>query len=148
MLLGLLFLSWPSTGNVETQWFAVPHLLPQPLAALARTHFSRNGYFPVHARKSTEPSRERVQRYTSRRLLWCRRLDAVVNTRSIATCCSVTDKPESQFLRIGYPLSESMAPDGNGRRRSSRGNEANENHLIVLVPAQPRKGESKPSFAQ
>jgi len=52
-------------------------------------------------------------------------------------------------LRIGYPLSESVAPPGTAwGAEGLRGNVANENNLIVLAPAQARKGQSGRVFAQ
>jgi len=54
-----------------------------------------------------------------------------------------------QILRIGYPLSESVAPPGTAwDAEGPRGNEANENKSMVLVPAQARKGQSGSLFAQ
>jgi hypothetical protein len=53
------------------------------------------------------------------------------------------EKPN--FLRIGYPLSESVAPPGTAwGAEGQRGNEANENDLIVLALAKARKGQSSP----
>jgi hypothetical protein len=52
-------------------------------------------------------------------------------------------------LRIGYPLSESVAPPGTAwGAEGLRGNVANENNLMVLAPAQARKGQSGSLFAQ
>ena len=46
-------------------------------------------------------------------------------------------------MRIGYPLSESVAPPGTAwGAEGLRGNEANENNLMVLAPAPTRKGQS------
>ena len=57
------------------------------------------------------------------------------------------EKPN--FLRIGYPLSESVAPPGTAwGAEGLRGNEANENKLMVLAPARARKGQSGRTFAQ
>jgi hypothetical protein len=52
-------------------------------------------------------------------------------------------------MRIGYPLSESVAPPGTAwGAEGQRGNEATENNLMVLAPAQARKGQSYRGFAQ
>jgi len=52
-------------------------------------------------------------------------------------------------LRIGYPLSESVAPPGTAwGAEGLRGNEANENNLMVLAPVRARKGQSGSIFAQ
>jgi len=48
-----------------------------------------------------------------------------------------------------YPLSESVAPPGTAwDAEGLRGNVANENKLMVLVPARSRKGQSRRPFAQ
>src|SRR5580692_3063178 len=53
------------------------------------------------------------------------------------------------MIRIGYPLSESVAPPGTAwGAEGLRGNEANENKAMVLVPAPARKGQSGSLFAQ
>ncbi len=53
------------------------------------------------------------------------------------------------MMRIGYPLSESVAPPGTAwDAEGLRGNEANENNLMVLAPAWARKGQSGCRFAQ
>jgi hypothetical protein len=45
------------------------------------------------------------------------------------------------MLRIGDPLSEFIAPPGTAwGAEGQRGNEANENKLMVLAPARARKG--------
>jgi hypothetical protein len=55
----------------------------------------------------------------------------------------------SKMLRIGYPLSESVAPPGTAwDAEGPRGNEANENKLMVLARALPRKSQSNDLFAQ
>jgi hypothetical protein len=52
-------------------------------------------------------------------------------------------------MRIGYPLSESVAPPGTAwGAEGPRGNEANENNLMVLALAKTRKGQSTSRFAQ
>jgi hypothetical protein len=52
-------------------------------------------------------------------------------------------------MRIGYPLSESVAPPGTAwGAEGQRGNEANENNLMVLALARARKGQSTALFAQ
>jgi hypothetical protein len=52
-------------------------------------------------------------------------------------------------MRIGYPLSESVAPPGTAwGAEGLRGNEANENNLMVLAPAPARKGQTRDHFAQ
>jgi len=52
-------------------------------------------------------------------------------------------------LRIGYPLSESVAPPGTAwGAEGLRGNEAYENKLMVLALAPSRKGQSGSPFAQ
>jgi hypothetical protein len=55
----------------------------------------------------------------------------------------------SKLLRIGYPLSESVAPPGTAwDAEGLRGNEANENKPIVLACALLRKRQSSRRFAQ
>jgi len=52
-------------------------------------------------------------------------------------------------MRIGYPLSESVAPPGTAwGAEGQRGNEANENNSMVLALARTRKGQSVELFAQ
>jgi hypothetical protein len=52
-------------------------------------------------------------------------------------------------MRIGYPLSESVAPPGTAwDAEGLRGNEANENKPMVLACARARKGQSGCRFAQ
>jgi hypothetical protein len=52
-------------------------------------------------------------------------------------------------MRIGYPLSESVAPPGTAwGAEGLRGNEANENNTMVLAIAQVRKRQSTALFAQ
>jgi len=52
-------------------------------------------------------------------------------------------------MRIGYPLSESVAPPGTAwGAEGLRGNEANENNTMVLALAQVRKRQSAALFAQ
>jgi hypothetical protein len=47
------------------------------------------------------------------------------------------------MLRIGDPLSEFIAPPGTAwSAEGQRGNEANENNLMVLAPARARKGQT------
>ena len=53
------------------------------------------------------------------------------------------------FCVFGYPLSESVAPPGTAwGAEGLRGNEANENNLMVLAPVEARKGQSGGIFAQ
>jgi hypothetical protein len=55
------------------------------------------------------------------------------------------------MMRISfrYPLSESVAPPGTAwGAEGLRGNEANENNLMVLARARARKGQSRTHFAQ
>jgi hypothetical protein len=52
-------------------------------------------------------------------------------------------------MRIGYPLSESVAPPGTAwGAEGLRGNEANENNTMVLAIARVRKRQSTALFAQ
>src|SRR5271166_5335043 len=60
-----------------------------------------------------------------------------------------TGEKTSKFLRIGYPLSESVAPPGTAwGTEGLRGNEANENKVMVLASERGRKGQSGGGFAQ
>jgi hypothetical protein len=79
-------------------------------------------------------------------------LDAIGNASAIdRSLVKQTRSGEKDFyiLRIGYPLSESVAPPGTAwGAEGLRGNEANENKLMVLAPARARKGQSGRTFAQ
>jgi hypothetical protein len=79
-------------------------------------------------------------------------VDAIVNVvamnRSLVKQTRTGEKT-SKFCVFGYPLSESVAPPGTAwDAEGQRGNEANENNIMVLAPALSRKRQSESPFAQ
>jgi hypothetical protein len=80
-------------------------------------------------------------------------LDAIVNAnaldRSLVKQTRTGEKQLLKFCVFGYPFSEPVAPPGTAwGAEGLRGNVANENNLMVLVPERPRKGQSGSPFTQ
>src|SRR5882672_6859758 len=84
-------------------------------------------------------------------------LDAILNAIAIVIVIATNRSLvihsywRKNFLNFAYwyPLSESVAPPGTAwDAEGLRGNVANENNLMVLALAQPRKGQSGSPFAQ
>ena len=138
--------------------FRFPIWLRQALAVLAHNYFSRSGLVACSATLLShirQPSSLAMRSGAWPQLHAGLRigLDAIVNATALEHSTGEANsnwrKTTFKFCVFGYPFSDPVAPPGTAwGAEGLRGNVANENNLMVLVPAKARKGQSGRRFAQ
>ena len=130
--------------------FQIPHWLRKALTTLAHSRFSCEA--PAYSLAPVGP--QAANPFEGRGALPTRNWDLGWTTIAIVrypvkqtrTGENLYDAYQYQFQ---FPLSESVAPPGTAwGAEGLRGNEANENNTMVLVPARVRKSQVWPLFAQ